>query len=510
VRLGDARAEFRTRPPLEAVDFGAHVMRAHAWPIARAVLAYSLTPMLVMVGALVLVEEPGLALLLVFWLRPIDSRIALLVASRGLFGDVPSLRETGRLLVTTGRKRLLWDLTLGRFSLVRSVALPVALLEGVEGARRKTRMALVIRGLGGVAMAVAFGCFALELVLAGALTHLIEQAGELRQFVGPGSLESDLFAEPSAEAEAVRLTRMAFFYALAAPLGEVLYALSGFALYLNRRTLVEGWDVELAFRRLARRAGGAALLLCLCGAPRALADDAFTEAAPAPVASETALEPAASETEAAAPEVERARREIEAVLVRPEFGREVTRTSYEFRFQPTPEEPRDRSSGEGLALFGAIVEVFAWLVVALLVAGAVVLIVRALPFVRRPEGRPRPAGGEGVSVLHGELARRRGMGDIASRARRLAREGRALEALSLLYVGAIHGLVVRFPIELSSDATEGECLRAVRRSAPKDDAARFASVTRAWQLAAYKGELPTEPELGELIDLAAPLFAEAA
>jgi uncharacterized membrane protein len=32
---------------------------------------------------------------------------------------------------------------------------------------------------------------------------------------------------------------------------EPLYVAAGFALYLNRRTHLEGWDIELIFRRIA-------------------------------------------------------------------------------------------------------------------------------------------------------------------------------------------------------------------------------------------------------------------
>ena len=34
---------------------------------------------------------------------------------------------------------------------------------------------------------------------------------------------------------------------------EPLYVAGGFSLYLNRRTVLEGWDIEIAFRRMARR-----------------------------------------------------------------------------------------------------------------------------------------------------------------------------------------------------------------------------------------------------------------
>ena len=46
---------------------------------------------------------------------------------------------------------------------------------------------------------------------------------------------------------------------------EPFYVGAGFALYLNCRTRIEGWDVELAFKRLARRLTKTALLWLALG-----------------------------------------------------------------------------------------------------------------------------------------------------------------------------------------------------------------------------------------------------
>ena len=48
---------------------------------------------------------------------------------------------------------------------------------------------------------------------------------------------------------------------LAISLTDVFVTGAGFGIYLNNRTWIEGWDVELAFRRLARRLTGALPLL---------------------------------------------------------------------------------------------------------------------------------------------------------------------------------------------------------------------------------------------------------
>src|SRR5206468_3106666 len=52
-----------------------------------------------------------------------------------------------------------------------------------------------------------------------------------------------------------------FGYAAAVLLLEPFYVAAGFALYLNRRTLLEGWDIEVSLRRLAQRHAAAAMLI---------------------------------------------------------------------------------------------------------------------------------------------------------------------------------------------------------------------------------------------------------
>jgi hypothetical protein len=198
------------------------------------------------------------------------------------------------------------------------------------------------------------------------------------------------------------------------------------------------------------------------------------------------------------------------VLALPEFGEEKTESSYELRRKPPPEtEAPDRDFDPALIM--KIAEVFAWFVVALLLGLVGYWLVRALPLLSStPSLDASPSARRGLGGVV-EEARSTGtdLEGLLERARRFAREGRALEALSLLYLGSLVTLSDRFDLAVSDDATEGECLRAVRRRAPSEDAGRFAAVTRAWQLAAYRGELPDRDELGRLLDLAAPLVGNA-
>jgi hypothetical protein len=75
----------------------------------------------------------------------------------------------------------------------------------------------------------------------------------LPEGVGP-SLDRSVFSWIETPAGEV-LGNLAYLVALS--LIEPLYVASGFTLYLNRRTELEGWDIEIAFRQLAARRASA-------------------------------------------------------------------------------------------------------------------------------------------------------------------------------------------------------------------------------------------------------------
>ena len=53
------------------------------------------------------------------------------------------------------------------------------------------------------------------------------------------------------------------FYALVLVVWEPIYVACGFSLYLNRRTVLEAWDIELVFRRMRQRLISASSVLLI-------------------------------------------------------------------------------------------------------------------------------------------------------------------------------------------------------------------------------------------------------
>lgn len=500
MKLDTITAAIRPRRPWEAVDLGLLLTRRSATTIYAA-WACSVLP--VSVAILVLCWNlPALAVLLLWWLKPVFDRLVLHILSRSLFGAEPTPREALRALPgLLWRSRLPWALTLGRFDLARSYTLPVDQLEGLPAKARRARLDVLQRQDRGTAVWLTFlGVHFEQLLLYGMIA--------LAYLLVPEQLQGPLFRQLfEAGGEAGWLAASdwinrasGILYVVVVALIEPFYVGGGFALYLNRRTHLEGWDLELALRRLAARleaersgtlgrasagprpaAGGraagwlgAALLLGLLHVP-------------GPVGA--AIEP------------DRARQAIDAVLEADEFQTVEMRDSW--RYKPgeepaPPAEPREPDvEPGGLNPVALPLEGLLW-------AGAIVLLLWLALSYRRWLGlftpRPRAPRPERTPelVLGMEIRPERLPESVAAAALALWRQGQPAAALSLLYRGALGTLVHRRGMSLTDGATEGDCLRAVRDHAAEPLAGYFGRLTRAWQTVAYAQRPVADAELEAL------------
>jgi hypothetical protein len=93
--------------------------------------------------------------------------------------------------------------------------------------------------------------------------------------------------------------------------------------------------------------------------------------------------------------------------------------------------------------------------------------------------------------------------DVGAAALALWRAGKVVDALSLLYRGALMTLVHRDGINLRGSATEGDCIRIIDRQpekVAKPTRQFFQLLTRQWQYAAYAHRRPDEKLMSELCE----------
>ena len=268
---------------------------------------------------------------------------------------------------------------------------------------------------------------------------------------------------------------------------EPFYVAAGFALYLNRRTVLEGWDIEIAFRRMAQRLArlGQALALLLAVVWLGLV------AVPAPTWAADSPSPA------------QLKQRITGILKQPEFATEKTERQWTYLGKSAPPKPADDPAWRkwleniipGLA---RVVEIALWLVLALVIGWLWLKRAYWLKWFAVPRKVPAyaaPAMLFGLDIQPQSLP-----DDIPAAAWQLEQAGQSRAALSLLYRGALAHWVTHGTARPGSDATEGDCLRLFSASASPAAAAYFSALTQAWQQVAYADRPPAADSLRQLCD----------
>ncbi len=523
MRLEDLTVHLRARTSWEAMELGMALVRRHAAAIWKPWCLVTL-PLFVLVNGLgIALGWELLPALLLWWLKPVYDRIPLYVISRAVFGAVPGTRETVRTQLRWGWKPMLHYLTWRRFSPARSLFLPVDLLEGAQGTRLRERRRVLGGAVYGNAALLTIMCMQFELALwFGGITAFF-------LFVPPELLPETLKTAWSLLSEETPLwieVALQIIAWLVLSIVEPFFVGAGFGLYLNRRTQLEAWDVEIVFRKLRKRlaAGSASLLLgfaLLFGqgvAPTsALAQQVYPQDESAGEAEITeddedeedgAADPAqAPATLAEVFEDHRVddagfRRAVDRAYEDPDFNRTQVQKSWRRRDRDTANDDDHDFNLDWLRGPAEVVAFIArwgvWILAGLLVLALLLTAPRWWPWMRGAIGRaPRydtEVGSEAIplpDVLPD---------DIAAVAQRLWSEGRSREALGLLYRAGVESMSRRLQTTLPPGATEAECLRASRRLPRPEDRQLFARIVRVWQYAAYAQRMPSEADFQLLLD----------
>lgn len=488
----------RPRGQWEAVDFGIALARHWRRPLWRSWLAVVVPAWSLVYALLVALAGPWVALAVLWWLRPLFSRVALLVLSRALFGEVVSVPTAAAEVARLWRRHLVADLTVRRIDLARSFHLPVYQLEGLAGRPRRRRLAVLRQDRHVTAAALTGISMLIEASLFCATLALVTQLVPAGFGIAWGDHLASLFGgEPAAWFVGL----VGACALLAFSLAEPFYVAGGFGLYLDRRTHLEGWDVELAFRRLARRltagdrppgSGRAAALalLLVVAAAGAAAQPAAGEKSPAwftkpahrlPAPPAPPRDPAAVARE---------------VLATPDFATRRAVEGWQLRedLLARLESREDRPFTLPAGLLGRLGEITLW---ALAVGLLTLLAVAVVRHARLELGRGRRGAATPSTVVSGADPGPAVLpADPAATASELFAAGRGTEALGLLYRSALARLAHRRAV--SPAWTEEECVRRLAGELDDEGAGWFGRLAGAWQAAAYAHRPPDEESFAAL------------
>jgi hypothetical protein len=245
VQLDRIQAIVRPRNPWESIDLGFSMVLYWWKPLYKIWLSFILPVFLILF--LLFYDSIWIAAIILWWLKPLYDRILLHFFSHALFGEQLTIWQTWKALPRLlFKSRLLLSLTLWRFDFARSFNLPVWQLEGSRGKKASERFRTLQKNTYNTAVWLTVGCVHFEWLLSLSLFGLVYS---MMPVTHTFDLFEAIFIEQALWADILRMTVTLFALTVIEP----LYVAGGFALYLNRRTHLEGWDIELAFRRIATR-----------------------------------------------------------------------------------------------------------------------------------------------------------------------------------------------------------------------------------------------------------------
>ncbi|MFT4647400.1 MAG: hypothetical protein ACI9X4_000612 [Glaciecola sp.] len=452
MRLEDYVIEARKRTDWEVMDLGTLLLQKNLGSILRSGMLIAI-PILAVMVALVITVGFFWGYLFLWLMRPLYGRVTLFVLSRAVFASHPSPRDIARALPGFLSHGLWAAVLISPWTLSRVIAEPVLLLEGLRGKELRKRSQVLLGE--GVRGAVWWGAVSVGLVQASILVGTLVL---LYGFVPEGVVEWSpgmLSDNPSALLAWAALLCLALSFALVEPLWVAI----GFAMYLNRRSDLEGWDVELVFRRLAQRAsqgirlsGLSILGVLACWPSRLLGQGEVAE---------TGLVP---------------QRPVDVVFASEEF-------------KTTMEVPFNNMDFNPPHWLGGAFELFAWIAVGAVTVWLVYSLIRWSMGLEAPAPRIKEAKSVGALELAGLDLRRESLPkDVVAEARALWGAGQTKEALSLLYRGSLVVLRDEHGLFIEDGDTEGRCLNKVVKLGVLELGTYFGGLTDLWTRLAYGGE----------------------
>ena len=481
-------AALRPRNHWEAVDLGFRM--AQRWYLPLFILW--LIPAVPVFIICHLIPQLGViwAAIIIWWLKPVYEQCQLFYISRALFGEYLSIHSVIQQYWNITKVSLLQSLTIRRLSLARSFNNPVTLLEGLKGSSRSERLRILHFTSRNASQWLHIFLFMFEGIfwLGLCLLFLLLQPEEF-QIVSFDELMS------YEDFTGALISNVFYFIAMAAM--APFYVCAGFSLYLTRRTELEGWDIELAFRKIAERlsqlqavvtsfilTGCLSLLVILpvqqgWAMSREQASDSIAEVLNDEAFGETVIE-----------------KKWVAIT---EKKKDEEKKNF-FDFEWLAEFLKDLAAwlDQLIPSLASILEFILWTAVIILILFLVRHFTHWLDWISLPEKSKRKRTAPPTHLFGLEVSSESLPDNIPETVKKLLTQGNVREAVSLLYRASLVHLIHSHQLDIADSATEGECRDIVEAKRPVSESGFFSELTNVWLLLAYAHEPPLENKVQQL------------
>ena len=249
MQLDQITANIRLRSPWEAVDLGFSMVQRWWRSIYPPLIVFNL--LIFLLAFLFVPTKYYLYVMLFFWwIKPYSHRLILHILSQKLFNNNLSTWQALKDIPAVFRGNTFGAITFRRFSFSRGFNLPVWQLEGLKGKARAKRQAVLLNAVHSEAIWLTIGLFFIEIILTFSLLVLFLLFVPESHF---DSFSRNFFNPELGSIETWVTLFISTLYIIVTLIIEPFYIAANFALYINRRTQFEAWDMELSFRKMATR-----------------------------------------------------------------------------------------------------------------------------------------------------------------------------------------------------------------------------------------------------------------
>lgn len=476
--LNNLRARLAPRSPWQAMDLGTRFYRRWWRQVTLVWLLFTALPY-TLLSALSIGLDSLWPIVLFWWLKPLWERPLLAFFSHALFGDYPGAWTLLKRFPAYGLNGLAGQLTWRRLSPFRGLLTGIWQLEGCRGAQASSRIQVLLSPPGQRAGTLMALMVALEQVLLTGLMVLVLT-------LAPWDFNME-FSVWFSEQSYLHLSLAALAWYLTLTITEPLYVAAAFSLYLNQRTWLEGWDLQLGLDRIGRRrrvlgVTTLALLLMLTVMPH-----------PAPAAQTEPEDPKQAAIELLAGERFMPVEIREERQLRPSL-RSDDKDSWWNRLLDqlfnSDHADRDRAGGDW-QLPDRLVTVLASLVLVALIVFLLLALFRNRGALKGGRSKPMemPVSVAGLDTRAESLP-----DDLGSGVEQALAGDDVRAALALLLRHALVALFQSHPTRLTPGATERDCLNAYRRLLGDDARVTYlGDLIRQWTRIAWAHQ-PVTPE----------------
>lgn len=491
MQLHELRIALRPRTGWEALDLGFVIARTWWLQLTIPWLIWA-TPALAFACY---IESHFWSIFVLWFFKPYYERAALRELAGSAFGNrtsVPSIIRSAFKNDWTGECLFFLKFCFLRLSLVRSMKLPLSELEQTDEELYRHRARTMFRTASGYMQTLTIVGFVAEAMffLSIAVTLVFFVSPDVQSFLDNLSVVAGFDVQSPWHPYLIDGIYFLVLFAVAP-----FYVACGFSLYINRRTELESWDLELGFRNLVTRVSTLAMV-CLIVANCTLSVMAQE---PTDAVSETVsmYEPRSgdyfSETRR---EVFKAR--IERVVASDVLAdRDYVRLP---KFLKRLDIPEDNESSElETSGWGYLLATVLKITLIIVVVLAVVYVLSKLDL--RPVSFARATKKAREEDFKVVASKQLFTGQRAIEAALSAwRSGDTRLALSIIYGAAVHRVQSRFDLQFEDSDTEEDC---IEKASALDERLKnaFVQITRRWQRCAYAGRKVEDADFQRLLEL---------